>query len=74
MKSLCWIVILAVCLPLVAGCSGGGGPTAQDTAFEKELAAAAEKNKGAPKMKSKASISDVKAKYDAAQSAPQTGN
>jgi hypothetical protein len=65
--------MLAVCLPLVAGC-GSGGPTAEDSAFEKDLAKAAANKNGPPRTKSKASISDVKAKYDAAQSSQQTGN
>jgi hypothetical protein len=72
MRSVCWIVILAICLPLVAGC-GSSGPTAEDSAFEKDLAKAAATKNGPPKTKSK-SLADVKARYDAAQSAPKAGN
>jgi len=65
--------MLAVCLPLVAGC-GSSGPTAQDTAFENDLAKAAEKNKSAPKTKKKLTLSDVEAKNKMAPSVPATGN
>jgi hypothetical protein len=42
------VSLLAVTLVLLAGCSGGEEPTAQDDAFAKDLEAAAAKNPPKP--------------------------
>jgi len=48
MKYGFWFVILALSVPYIAGCTGGKGPDATDSAFEANLEKAAAKNKTAP--------------------------
>jgi len=45
MKLTRWFPLLFIGFAVAAGCSGGGGPTAQDSSFEKGLASAAATNK-----------------------------
>jgi len=51
MRRAFWFAILVLCMGIAVGCSGGKGPTAEDTAFEKQLADAAANNKNPPKTK-----------------------
>ena len=47
MKAIAWLPLLVLAAALVAGC-GNSQDAAQDDAFQKQLAAAAAKNKGVP--------------------------
>jgi hypothetical protein len=51
MRFIAWLVIVAACVPFVAGCSSGGSAadTAEDKSFQEGLAKAAAENKGTPK-------------------------
>ena len=49
MRNLIWVSIFVVLGAVVCGCSSSGsGPTAEDSAFEKQLEAAAAKHKAQP--------------------------
>lgn len=41
-----WLLIPVVAAALLGGCAKGDAPTAEDDAFQKQLAAAAAKNQG----------------------------
>jgi hypothetical protein len=48
MRLAIWLVTLAICVPMIVGCSGGGGDTdpAADKAFQDSLSKAAKDGKG----------------------------
>jgi len=48
MRKAVSFLVLAMFATFICGCNSGGGPTAEDTAFEKQLADAAAKNQAKP--------------------------
>jgi hypothetical protein len=50
MRSIVWLVVVALCIPIVAGCSGSSSAadTAEDKSFQEGLAKASDANKGVP--------------------------
>jgi hypothetical protein len=77
-KKLAWFSVSVVLAGVLFGCSGGGDkPAAEDDQFQKDLAAAAAKNKDKAPVKKNAGIKmpDATSKPDsaAAGSAPAPG-